>query len=665
MNRAWELAAGLSRRHFLALTAAAGAAGLAGCKGTEAGKLQTRSQIGEDPADPDAPATIGTKTAVGNTEALVVSGVGLVYRLPGTGSSPAPGGWRTRLEDSMKKAKRDQTINLKQILDDPGRTTSLVIVSALIPPGARKGEAIDVQITLPEDSKTTSLQGGELVECELITFDTAGNVHSQVHTGTPGAGGRLLDGTPWAKAKGPLVAGNFASDDGKVAKADTDADGNPLFRAGFVAGGGRVAANRPYYLLLNPNDQNPRIGAQVAERLNTTFHTTADPNLKVADAKNRELILVNVPTAYRHNHYRFLLVARQVPYNPVAAQSTYRLKLDDELMDPATALTAAVKLEALGGDGRRSLKIGLESPSPWVRFASAEALAYLGQTDGAAELARLAEDHPALRAQCLKALASVDDAAGTDRLVEMLSSPDAELRQGAFIALRLADDRHPALGGALMNKSYYLHRLAARGASAVHLNATGRSEVLVFGNEVKLRGPLAPLPVGSEFTVSVPAADGAAKVTRVVRTKGGDAEVKEVRCTAELGNVLTAMANLGGTYSEAVDLIRRADRAEALTAPVVLDAIPREMSIQQLSGFAKTDATVAKANVEVAKVGTVRPAVDANGFEVPTAHDPLIAPAGALLTKPPLNRDPGRLFGPKRAADAPILDGGVVPAGGQ
>ena len=48
--------------------------------------------------------------------------------------------------------------------------------------------------------------------------------------------------------------------------------------------------------MLNASDQNPRIGAQIAERLNTTFHTTADPNLKVADAKNRELIVVNVPT---------------------------------------------------------------------------------------------------------------------------------------------------------------------------------------------------------------------------------------------------------------------------------------------------------------------------------------------------------------------------------
>jgi hypothetical protein len=174
-----------------------------------------------------------------------------------------------------------------------------------------------------------------------------------------------------------------------------------------------------------------------------------------------------------------------------------------------------------------------------------------------------------------------------------------------------------------------------------------------------------PIPVGTEFTVSVTAA-GLTKVTRVVRPNGGEPKVEEVNCTsAELGGVLTAMAKLGGGYSEAVELVRRVARTEVLTAPIVVDAIPREMSIQQLCGFAKTDTTLAKANMEVAKIGTVRPAVDANGFEVPTAQEPLIAPAGAVLTKPPLNRDPGRLFGPKRAADAPILDPAVVPAGGQ
>ena len=170
MNRAWELAAGMSRRNFLAWSAAVGVAGAVGCKGTpDPLKLQPRSQIGEDPADPDAVVTVGSKTTVSNTEALAVSGVALVYQLPGTGSSPPAGGWRTMLEDGLKKMKKDQALSVKELLDSPSRTTSLVLVSALVPPGARKDEAIDVQVTLPDESKTTSLQGGLLFPCELLT----------------------------------------------------------------------------------------------------------------------------------------------------------------------------------------------------------------------------------------------------------------------------------------------------------------------------------------------------------------------------------------------------------------------------------------------------------------------------------------------------------------
>src|SRR5262249_39399916 len=161
-----------------------------------------------------------------------------------------------------------------ELLDAPTRTTSLVIVTAQIPPGARKDEPIDVQITLPEESKTTSLLGGILFPCELQTSDTTGNIHSQVHNGAAAApSGRLLLGHVWAKAQGPLVAGNFESVNGKSVPAAVDADGRPSYRAGFISGGARVGANRPYYLILNPNDQSPNIAARVAERLNTTFHT--------------------------------------------------------------------------------------------------------------------------------------------------------------------------------------------------------------------------------------------------------------------------------------------------------------------------------------------------------------------------------------------------------
>ena len=73
-----------------------------------------------------------------------MSGVGLVYSLPGTGSSAPPGGWRMMLENSLKKNQR-LAGHIRELLDDPRRTTSLVLVTAIVPPGARKGDPIDVR----------------------------------------------------------------------------------------------------------------------------------------------------------------------------------------------------------------------------------------------------------------------------------------------------------------------------------------------------------------------------------------------------------------------------------------------------------------------------------------------------------------------------------------
>lgn len=216
-----------------------------------------------------APVTVGSKTTVANTEPLTVSGVGLVYRLPGTGSSPTAGELRTTLEHDLKKMPGATDVG--KLLDDPKRTTSLVLVSALIPPGARQGDPLDVRIPLPDGSKTTSLQGGELLPCDL-TCDT-GNDTPCPSDGTGGSRDVRI------KAGGPLTVSPRAPTDDRTSD-----------RVGSLAGGGRVIGNRPYHLLLNPNDRNPKTATTVAERLNAAFPAT-NANLTTAFAETRELIL--------------------------------------------------------------------------------------------------------------------------------------------------------------------------------------------------------------------------------------------------------------------------------------------------------------------------------------------------------------------------------------
>jgi hypothetical protein len=642
MNRAWLVIAGLIAGSVIASS---------GCQSdADKNKVQPRSQSGEDPiGELDASTTIGQKTGVGNVDPIAVSGIGLVYGLPGTGSSANPGVWRTMLENNLKKQGLS---SLSQYLDDPTKSTSLVLVTALIPPGARKGDLIDIQVTLPDDSKTTSLKGGKLYPCDLYNTDTTGNIKSMVHDGKPaGPSGDLKLGDVWAKAEGQLIAGVFIPTDGKSEPTENDADGQPVFKVGRIWGGGKVTKSRPFFILMNPGDQNSRMAFTVAERLNSTFHATAEPNLKVADAKSKELIVTNVPIAYRNNHYRFLLVARQVPILPPRSDAVARRKLEEDLLDPKTAIVAAIKLEALGGNNMRTLRVGLECTSPWVRFASAEALTYLGQTDGAAELARLAQDHPALRAPILKALASMDDAACTDRLSDLMANPDPMLRYGAFCSLRLADENSTAIAGQMVNKSYWLHSVAPGSPGLVHLTSNKRCEIVMFGDNIKLRGPFT-LPIGSDFTINVPANGEEAIITQIKIVKNEPVKFEE-KCPTDLYAALLTLGKLGGGYTEAVELIRRADKAQILSASVVVDAIVPELNIRHLAEFAAKDPGLFLADKEVARAGVVRPGFDADGFDLPPPEQDPATIVAPVPPRPPLNRSPGHIFS------------NIIPAGGQ
>src|SRR5262249_52352314 len=126
-------------------------AALAGCLNP-----QTRLQA-PDENDRDGEADVMTigkvMSSFANVEAIPVSGVGLVVGLEWTGGHAPPGNYRTFLENQLRLRGVE---HVKEILASPN--TSLVLVSALVPPGVRKHDTLDVEITLPPQSKTTSLR---------------------------------------------------------------------------------------------------------------------------------------------------------------------------------------------------------------------------------------------------------------------------------------------------------------------------------------------------------------------------------------------------------------------------------------------------------------------------------------------------------------------------
>jgi flagellar basal body P-ring protein FlgI len=512
--------------------------------------------------------TIGDVTnSVGNTDPIPIGGVGLVVGLNGTGSSPASGSERALLESTLLKQGETDVRKLLSSSD-----ISMVRVSALVPPGAHKGDPLDVEITLPPGSRTTSLRSGKLYPCRLYNYDVTGHLDPSL-AGKSG-GDRNLVGHVLAIAEGPLLVGFDAGDEAVRVKQAR------------IWGGARCKLDRPIFLVMNNEHQYVKDAALVADRINEMFHgrTLGGPSTEMAAARSKALVALNVPEQYRHNPEHFMRVVRLIPFSHGSGSGglgAYRKKLADDLLDPAYAVTAALRLEALGKDSIPTLKQGLQSERPLVRFVSAESLAYMGDASAGQELGRAVADYPDLRAFGLTALASLDESVSRVQLRELLLSPDAEVRYGAFRALRALDETDPAVQGKLLNESFWLHRVATNTQPLVHFTTSKRPEVVLFGEDASLVPPFAIC--AGEFNIAAPAGDEQCTIGRYSTEYG----VHRLQCSLRVEDIIQHLAAEGACYPEIVEMLRQASARGHVSCQVRNDALPQATSVYELAAVGR------------------------------------------------------------------------------
>jgi hypothetical protein len=520
---------------------------------------QTRLQAPDEPEHEKdyGIQTIGDVTSVANAEPIAVSGVGVVIGLDGTGGDAPPGSYRQFLEDDLRKRGVQ---HVKEILASPNN--SMVLVSALIPPGAHKNDPLDVEVTLPAQSKTTSLRGGYLKECILFNYDSKKNLDPNY-----GGSNQLLRGHTLAVAEGPVMLGTGEGEDAK----------DP--RHGRVWGGGRCRIDRVFYMVMDNDHQSVPVVQRAIERINETFHGPYRGSLSdVAVAqRSKSYFCLCVPQQYRLNVPRYLRVVRLIPLQeaPVAG-SPYRKRLEEELLNPAHTVTAALRLEALGNSSLAALQNGLRSEHPLVRFAAAEALAYLGNSACGEELTKMVERQPLLRAFSLTAMASLDEPISHVKLRELMASPAAEARYGAFRALRALDEHDSAVQGELINDSFWLHRAAPGSASLVHFSTSRRAEVVIFGEDPRLTPPFAFR--AGEFTITAARHDDRCTLSRSSVRNGLDRR----QCSLRVEEVIRNLADMGATYPEVAEFLRQAGDYRCLNCPVAIDALPQATSVYEL-----------------------------------------------------------------------------------
>jgi hypothetical protein len=517
------------------------AATLAGCTGS---LLNSRSQspehAGKESADADTK-LVGDFAAPYGTSYIRVEGPVLITGLAGTGSDPPPGPQRAALLADME-ARGVYSPN--HVLASPNN--SIAWARAYLPPGVRKGDPLDVEVRVAPPTETTSLRGGWMMETRLQEMAViAGQVHN----------GHVL-----AMAEGPVLVNPVAP----------DSDDPVSQLRGVVLGGGVALKSRSLGLVLRESDKSVFLSKQIGDAVNRRFHTYIRGDKKgVATPKTDAFIELEVHPRYKYNLGRYLQVVRSIALFESQQEQLQRLELlERQLLDPVTSGLAALRLEAIGPDSVRVLKKGLDSSDAEVRFYSAEALAYLDQSDAVPVLAETVKSEPAFRAYALTALCALNDVQAADALRDMFDVSSAETRYGAFRALWAMNERDPQLRGEHLSDKFWLYVVPSAGPPMVHVTHSYRPEIVLFGDDQKFRLPLT-IEAGNQIVIKSQA-DGQISVARF------SLQHPDERRTVEnsVASVIRAIVEVGGDYPDAVQALEEARAGGALTSRFEVDAIP-------------------------------------------------------------------------------------------
>ena len=319
--------------------------GIFGSKKSKAAKDDDDSDL-DSYGTKDTVPTIGQYTSVVGNNLIRLEGAGLVVGLDGTGEDPPPSLVREMVLTDMK---RRGVSNPSKVLKSPN--VAVVIVTAYLPPLIRENELFDIEVSLPAGSKVKSLNGG------LSDGDLPGRARHRAGTGRP-QGKRAGDG------QGSILV-----------PAGHDDPTWPACSAGKIVAGGKSKIDRDLALYLR-TDFPQRSVTPSASRMPSATGSSSTTNRasksRLAEAKTDQQVKLKVLSKYRDNYPRYLDVIRKIAFRESEVGRQVRLKrLHWELLDPKTTAAASLSLEAIGEPAIPTLKPGLKSKDPEVRFNAA------------------------------------------------------------------------------------------------------------------------------------------------------------------------------------------------------------------------------------------------------------------------------------------------------
>ena len=472
-----------------------------------------------------------------------VEAVSLVTGLAGTGSDPPPNPQRAAL---LAEMNRREVASPNEVL--ASGSTSLVLVRAFLRPGIQPGDRFDVEVRVPSQSETTSIRNGWLLSTRLTEMAVLGE--------------QIREGHVLGLAEGPVLVDPSA-----------DPEKNPaLATRGRILGGGVALKARPLGLVVNQQSKSVRVSQEIAASINHRFHTFVNGRKQgVATPKRDDFIDLLIHPRYKDSVPRYMQLVHNVAIGEQPAERQARLLfLEQQLGDPLTAASAAMRLEAIGDDqAKEILKQGLAVNDAEVRFYAAEALAYMDETAAVATLAEVARDVPSFRVNALAALSAMDDVMAYDALRALLEVRSAETRYGAFRALWAMNENDPFLRDEKLGEQFHYHVLDVPGPDMVHVTWSHLPEVVLFGKDQQFQLPLV-LDAGKSIMVN-----GLSGGNITISRFGAGAEPEKRVVSTRVDEVIRAIVELGGTYPDVVQALQQAKADGALASRFEVDALPQ------------------------------------------------------------------------------------------
>ena len=219
-----------------------------------------------------------------------------------------------------------------------------MLVRALVPPLHRKGDPLDIEVSLPNaaDSEATSLRGGWLMPCGLFESKAL-----QSGRGPSRAAN-------WPAASAPCCS--------RRPPAATCRDAPSLRRGTIPAGGKFIGGDLSVTLNLRTDYRTVRMAERIADTVGRRFHGFDEYGVQVpmTEAKTDSRIVLDIPEAYEDNPARYLKVIKRIHLKETPLERRLRMEaLRGDLLDPRACEQAAFELEAIGREAKPILKEAL------------------------------------------------------------------------------------------------------------------------------------------------------------------------------------------------------------------------------------------------------------------------------------------------------------------